>query len=62
MKPSVKVTAATGAAAVTTVAVWALSLAGVPVPTEVQGALTTLLVFGAGYMATERKKGDHAAD
>lgn len=62
MKPSNKVTAATGAAAVTTLAVWLLSMAGVAVPGEVQGAITTLLVLAAGYMVPDGHKGDHAAD
>ena len=46
---TVTVTTAT-AAAVTTLAVWGASLAGVDVPTEVQGALTTLIVFIAGWL------------
>ena len=42
--------AAGGAAAATTVICWALSLAGVDVPGEVQGSVTTLLVLLAGYL------------
>jgi len=45
-----KVTAAVLAAAVTTLAVYAASLAGVEVPLLVQGALTTILVAAAGYL------------
>lgn len=45
------VTIATGgAAAATTVVVWIASLFGLEVPVEVAGALTTLIVFVAGYM------------
>lgn len=62
MKPTNKVTAAAGAAAVTTLAVWALTLAGLEVPGEVQGAITTLLVLAAGYLVPDGSKGDHAAD
>lgn len=62
MRPSNKVTAATGAAAVTTLAVWFLSMAGVAVPGEAQGAITTLLVLAAGYLVSDGSKGDHAAD
>lgn len=62
MKPSNKVTAATGAAAVTTLVVWALTAAGVEVPSEVQGAITTLLVLAAGYFVPDGGKGDHVAD
>ena len=45
-----KVTASVIAAAVTTLAVYAASLAGVEVPLLVQGALTTILVAAAGYL------------
>lgn len=54
MKPTTKVTLSTAAAAAVSVAVWALSLAGVDVPAGVQGSATTFLVFVAGYAATER--------
>lgn len=47
---SPKVTAATIAAALVTVLVWLASVAGVEVPTEVQGAVTTILVAAAGYL------------
>ena len=59
---SAKVTAATGAAAVTTLVVWGLTAAGVDVPGEVQGAITTLLVLAAGWLVSDRKPGDHAAN
>lgn len=59
---SAKVTAATGAAAVTTLVVWGLTSAGMEVPGEAQGAITTLLVLGAGYFVPDGKKGAHAAD
>lgn len=45
-----KVTAAAAAAAGTTVLCWAVGLAGLDVPAEVQGAVTVLLVFGAGWL------------
>lgn len=47
---SPKVLASTLAAALVTILVWAASAAGVDVPTEVQGAITTILVFVAGYL------------
>lgn len=59
MKPSNKITAAAGAAAATTVVVWLLTLAGVDVPGEVQGAFTVLLVFAAGYLTTDKTAGRH---
>lgn len=46
---SPKVVAATLAAAIVTIIVWIASAAGVSVPSEVQGAITTILVFAAGY-------------
>lgn len=42
--------AAGGAAAATTIVCWILGLAGVDVPGEVQGSLTTLLVLFAGWL------------
>ena len=47
---SPKVIAGTLAAAIVTIIVWAASAAGVNVPVEVQGAITTILVFVAGYL------------
>ena len=48
-----KVTAATLAAALVTCLAWAVSAAGVTMPNEVQGALTTILVFAAGYLVPD---------
>lgn len=45
-----KVTAAVLAAAVTTVIAWLVTYAGIELPNEVQGAITSILVFVAGYM------------
>ena len=57
-----KVTAAVLAAAVTTLIAWLLSLAGIVLPNEVQGAITTILVFTAGYLTSaDGAKGDHEA-
>jgi len=47
---SPKVIAGTLAAAIVTIIVWAASAAGISVPVEVQGAVTTILVFVAGYL------------
>jgi len=44
---------ATLAAAVVTVIVWVASAAGVDVPSEVQGALTTILVAVAAYVTPQ---------
>ncbi|MGG7509444.1 hypothetical protein [Plantibacter sp. YIM 135249] len=54
-----KVTASAAAAAGTTVLCWAVGLAGLDVPDYVQGAVTVLLVFAAGYATSD---GKHAAD
>jgi hypothetical protein len=57
-----KVTAAVLAAAVTTLIAWLLTLAGIALPNEVQGAITTILVFTAGYLTSaDGAKGDHEA-
>ena len=53
---SPKVTAATAAAALVTILVWVASLAGIDVPTEVAGAVTTILVAIAGYMITDPRR------
>jgi uncharacterized membrane protein YjjP (DUF1212 family) len=45
-----KVTAAVLAAAVTTIIAWLLTLAGIALPNGVQGAITSILVFVAGYL------------
>jgi uncharacterized membrane protein YjjP (DUF1212 family) len=57
-----KVTAAVLAAAVTTIIAWLLTLAGITLPNEVQGAITSILVFVAGYMTpANNTPGDHEA-
>ena len=57
-----KVTAAVLAAAVTTVIAWLLTAAGITLPNEVQGAITTILVFVAGFLTSaDPTPGDHAA-
>jgi len=45
-----KVTAATVAGAATTIIVWLLTFAGIDMPVVVQGAITSILVFTAGYL------------
>ena len=50
---SPKVTAAALAAAIVTIIVWGASLAGVEIPTVVQGAIITILVAAAGYFVTD---------
>ncbi len=49
--PEKKVTAATLAGAIVTIAIWVLHLTGVDVPAEVAAAITTVLAGVAGYMA-----------
>ena len=63
MNVNPKVTAAVLAAAVTTLIAWLLATAGVELPNQVQGAITTILVFVAGYLtsADTGAKGDHEA-
>ena len=58
-----KVTAAACAAGVTTILAWVASLCGIEVPAEVQGAITTILVFAAGYFtpASGGSSGKHTA-
>ena len=56
MSISPKVTAATLAAALVTIIVWVASAAGVTVPLEVQGAVTTILVALAGYLVTDPRR------
>jgi uncharacterized membrane protein len=51
-----KVTAATLASAIVAILVWIASAAGVDVPLEVQGAVTTILVFIAGYVVTDPRR------
>lgn len=47
-----KVFAATTAAALTTLVSFGASSLGVELPAEVQGAVTTVLVFAAGFLKT----------
>jgi len=55
MAPSTKVTAATLAYALTTIIVWVVeSQTDVTIPTAVQGAITIVLIFAAGYFIPER--------
>lgn len=62
MNVNPKVTAAVLAAAVTTLIAWLLSTAGIELPNQVQGAITTILVFVAGYLTSaDTSKGDHEA-
>jgi len=56
MSVSPKVVAATLAAAVVTILVWVATSAGVSVPVEVQGAITTIIVFAAGYLKLDAKR------
>lgn len=53
MQISPKVTAAALAAAIVTIIVWGASLAGVEIPTVVQGAIITVLVAAAGYVVRD---------
>lgn len=53
---SPKVTAAAVAAAIVTCLVWVASAAGIGVPLEVQGAVTTILVFVAGYLVSDPRR------
>lgn len=52
-RPTDKVTAAAAAGALATLVVWIVGLAGLDVPAEVTAALTTVLVFLAGYLRPE---------
>lgn len=47
---STKVVASTLAAAIVTIIVWIAAAADITIPVEVQGAITTILVFVAGYL------------
>jgi hypothetical protein len=58
--PEKKVTAATLAGAIVTIAVWILKLAGVDIPAGVATAITTVLVGVAGYMAPHTHRPDLA--
>ena len=52
MKPQRKVGAAGLAGAVSVLAVWGLSLAGITAPPEVAAAFTAVLTFAAGYLVS----------
>jgi hypothetical protein len=56
MSISPKVTAGTLAAAITTLAVYLASLAGVDIPEVAQGAIVTILVAIAGYLVTDPRR------
>jgi uncharacterized membrane protein YjjP (DUF1212 family) len=61
MLPEKKVTAATLAAAITTIVVWILhSAAHVDIPPEVSAAIATVLVGVAGYLAPHTNRPDLA--
>jgi hypothetical protein len=53
---SPKVTAAAVAAALVTIIVWGLSLAGLDIPEVVQGALITIIIAVAGYVVTDPRR------
>lgn len=57
--PTAKVTAATAAAAITTLAVFILAKAGVELTATEAGAITTLLTFAAGYLTPSRGTARH---
>jgi hypothetical protein len=53
---SPKVTAAALAAAVTTIAVWVIEYTtGIDIPSLVEGAVTTVLVFAGGYLVRDNR-------
>jgi len=56
MTPSTKVTAATAAAAITTLLIWLAQSQGWvdDVPAALEVAITTLLTLAAGYFVNER--------
>ena len=53
LRISPKVQASALAAALVTCLVWGASLAGVEIPTVVQGAIITILVAAAGYVVRD---------
>ncbi|HEY7483139.1 MAG TPA: hypothetical protein VH912_01635 [Streptosporangiaceae bacterium] len=60
--PEKKVTAATLAAAVTTIVIWILrTFAHIDIPAEVAVAISTVVVAVAGYMAPHTHRPDLAA-
>lgn len=60
---SPKVTAAAGAAAVTTIGVWLIeATASIDIPSPVEVAITTVLVFALGWLVRDpAREGEHAA-
>jgi hypothetical protein len=58
--PEKKVTAATLAGAIVTILIWILHLAHIKIPAEVATALTTIIVFVAGYLAPHTHRPDLA--
>lgn len=61
-KISPKVGAAAAAAAVTTIGCWIAEVNGLSIPAEVQGAITTVLVFAAGWAINDpSRSGEHSA-
>lgn len=55
------VTLATGgAAAVTALVCWVLTLFGIDVPDTIQGSITIIVVLVAGFTVPPRKTGRHA--
>jgi hypothetical protein len=58
--PEKKVTAATLAAAVTTIVIWILRLFDIEVPAEVALAISTVVVAIAGYLAPHTHRPDLA--
>lgn len=56
------VTLATGgAAAIITIIAWIVSLYGIEVPAEIQGAATVVVVLVAGYAVPPQYNGEHEA-
>ena len=53
-RPTLKVSAATAAGAVTTIVVFVADQFSLEIPALVAGAITTLLVFASGYLKKER--------
>jgi ABC-type enterobactin transport system permease subunit len=58
--PEKKVTAATLAGAIVTILIWILHMAHINIPAEVATAITTVIVFVAGYMAPHTHRPDLA--
>ena len=58
--PEKKVTAATLAGAIVSIAVWIMHLTGIDIPAEVAAAITTVLAAVAGYLAPHTHRPDLA--